>query len=80
MTRYEIGQHVKVEFRNDFHGTSATAIATITHIDTDFWTIKLPEATEKRIERKLCGLTDCRCNKIDSCVAVADKEIKLILR
>ena len=61
MKRYEIGQRIKVEFNNDFHNTTAVGIATITRTDTDEIFAKISYPAARRIEKKLCGMSDCLC-------------------
>ena len=70
MKTYKQGQQIKVEFENDFHGTKAVGIVTIVRFEGDCWTVELPLDTRKRIEKKLCGLSDCRCQKINRGTAV----------
>lgn len=78
MKTYNKGQRVKVQFENYFHGTKAVGIATIVRFEGDYWIVELPLNTRKRIEKKLCGLSDCRCQKITNGTAiVSGKEVLL---
>lgn len=78
MKTYNQGQRIKVEFENDFHGTKAVGIATIVRFEGDYWTVELPLATRKRIEKKLCPFSDCRCQKITKAIAIeSGKEVLL---
>ena len=77
MKTYKQGQRIKVEFENDCHGT-AVGIGTIVRFEGDYWTVELPLATRKRVEKKLCGFSDCRCQKITRAIAVeSGKEVLL---
>lgn len=78
MKTYKQGQRIKVEFENYFHGTKAVGIATIVRFEGDYWIVELPLNTRKRIEKKLCGLSDCRCQKITNGTAIeSGKEVLL---
>ena len=78
MKTYKQGQRIKVEFENDFHGTRAVGIGTIVRFEGDYWTVELPLATRKRIEKKLCPFSDCRCQKITKAIAIeSGKEVFL---
>ena len=83
MKKYDLGQKVKVEFFNDFHNSSAIGIAEIVSFaangDTDYWMVSIPLTTRKRIEKKLCGMRDCQCRKIDSIKLVIDEDKKVLL-
>lgn len=78
MKTYNQGRKIKVEFENDFHGTKAVGIATIVRFEGNYWTVELPFATRKRIEKKLCPISDCRCQKITKAIAIeSGKEVLL---
>lgn len=78
MKTYKQGQRIKVEFKNDFHGTKAVGIGTIVRFEGDYWTVELPLDTRKRIEKKLCGMSDCMCRKITKAMAIeSGKEVLL---
>lgn len=80
MKTYKQGQWIKVEFENDFHGTKAIGIGMIVRFEFEggYWIVELPLATRKRVEKKLCGLSDCRCQKITKAIAVkSGKEVLL---
>ena len=78
MKTYKQGQRIKVEFENDFHGIKAVGIGTIVRFEGDYWIVELPLNTRKRIEKKLCGLSDCRCQKITKAMAIeSGKEVLL---
>lgn len=78
MKKYSQGQRIKVEFENDFHGTKAVGIATIVRFEGDYWTVELPLTIRNRIEKKLCGLSDCHCQKITKAIAVESKQEVLL--
>ena len=63
---FKVGQKVKVRFFNEFHNTSAIAVAKIVHFGGDYWTVELPIKSRQRVEKKLCGMADCYCKKITS--------------
>lgn len=78
MKTYTTGSRIKVQFENYFHGTKAVGIATIVRFEGDYWIVELPLNTRKRIEKKLCGLSDCRCQKITNGTAIeSGKEVLL---
>jgi len=78
MKTYTQGQRIKVAFENDFHGTKAVGIATIVGFERDYWTVELPLNTRKKIEKKLCLYSDCRCQKITKAIAIeSGKEVLL---
>lgn len=49
---------IKVTFENDFHGTEATINATIRGRR-----LICTQTQKDRMERKLCGISDCSCQK-----------------
>ena len=78
MKTYKQGQRIKVEFENDFHGTKAVGIGTIVRFEGNYWIVELPLNTRKRIEKKLCYFSGCRCQKIFKAIAIASgKEVLL---
>jgi len=77
MSECKTGQRIKVIFRNNFHNTEATAIAKIIKFDSDYCYIELSPNTRKRVERKLCGMSDCLCRKIDECESIGFSYLSL---
>lgn len=70
MREDKIGQRLKVDFNNDFHNTESTGIGKITGIfeqqdnagNTEkTYRIYFSEGTLKKVERELCGMSDCTC-------------------
>ena len=61
MTQYKTGQCIKITFQNDYHNTSAVGIAKITKVSGEHWQAMISEETLKRLEKKLCGMADCKC-------------------
>ncbi|MEA4872159.1 MAG: hypothetical protein VB076_05030 [Synergistaceae bacterium] len=78
MKEYTVGQRIKVEFKNDCHNTNAVGIGTIVRFEGDYWRVELPLDTRKKIEKKLCGMSDCMCRKITKAMAIeSEKEVLL---
>ena len=78
MKTYKQGQRVKVEFENDFHGTKGGRDGTIVRFEGDLLDSGIATCNKKKSRKKLCGFSDCRCQKITKAIAVeSGKEVLL---
>lgn len=67
--RLHVDEHVLVELCNNKHNTTTTAAALIISVWHDregkeLYTARLLPAQVRRIEKNLCGIRSCHCQKI----------------
>jgi hypothetical protein len=62
-------QRVRIEFRNEFHNTSATAFA-----EPVKGGLRLTTSQVNRASKKLCGMSDCACGTFRGSITSDDGE------
>lgn len=70
---------IKVILKNNFHNTETVAIGKLIDSSNGYITILLSKETLQRAEKKLCGISDCQCCKIDTVKSYVKGDCKVII-